>query len=49
LRAGQEGRNLLFLAGLGFELNVKRMLCHFALLSSPAIARLKQNFAETMA
>ena len=32
--AGQEVRDLLLLAGLGFELNVKRMLSHFALLSS---------------
>src|SRR5271166_429153 len=42
---GQEGRNLLLLSWLGFELNIKRMPCHLALLSP----RLKQDFAETMA
>src|ERR1700736_3445003 len=31
--AGQEGRDLLLHAGLGFELDIKRMLSHFALLS----------------
>jgi hypothetical protein len=44
---GQESCDLLFLAGLGFELDVKRVI----LLSSrpPTVVRLKQNFAETMA